>query len=93
MNPFPISLSLVLMLVSGGAEARIYRNPAVIREFRKIHPCPYAKSDCIADHVVPLCAGGADAVSNLQWQHKAESLLKDREERRVCAEERKRLGR
>jgi len=32
------------------------------------------------DHVIPLCAGGADDPLNLQWQTIADAKAKDREE-------------
>lgn len=76
---------ILTLLLSHSAEGGVKRNPAVVREFRKLHPCPYAKTDCIADHVWPLCAGGKDAVSNLQWETRDESYRKDVWERRLCA--------
>jgi hypothetical protein len=36
------------------------------------------------DHIIPLCAGGADAPSNMQWQTTAEAKAKDREEMKTC---------
>jgi len=39
----------------------------------------------VVDHVVPLCAGGADAPSNMQWQTIGEARIKDRQERATCA--------
>jgi len=36
------------------------------------------------DHIVPLCAGGADSPSNMQWQTVEEAKIKDREERAQC---------
>jgi hypothetical protein len=38
----------------------------------------------VRDHIVPLCAGGADAPSNMQWQTTAEAKAKDREEVKAC---------
>ena len=32
----------------------------------------------VADHVIPLRRGGADAVENMQWQSKEEAKTKDR---------------
>jgi hypothetical protein len=63
--------------------------------FMKMHPCPangYTRGKCpgyIMDHIKPLCAGGADRWSNMQWQIVAEAEVKDREERRTCASVRK----
>jgi hypothetical protein len=39
----------------------------------------------IKDHIVPLCAGGANAPANLQWQTREAAKAKDRTERRWCA--------
>lgn len=77
-------LLILLLTLPSSAEAGTKRNPAVAREFKKLHPCPYATGDCIVDHIVPLCAGGPDAVSNLQWQHKQESVAKDKLEWAEC---------
>jgi hypothetical protein len=44
----------------------------------------------VVDHIVPLCAGGADAPQNMQWQSAAEAKAKDKLERSQCAELRKR---
>jgi hypothetical protein len=40
----------------------------------------------VIDHIEPLCAGGPDAIENLQWQTRADSLVKDKAERRQCRE-------
>jgi hypothetical protein len=34
----------------------------------------------VVDHIVPLMRGGADALSNMQWQNSAEAKAKDRVE-------------
>ena len=39
----------------------------------------------VVDHVKPLCAGGADAPANMQWQTVQDGKAKDRDERRLCA--------
>jgi hypothetical protein len=38
----------------------------------------------VIDHIEPLCAGGPDTPTNMQWQTVAEAKVKDREERRMC---------
>lgn len=66
------------------------RDRAQRAEFVREHPCPATgktRGACpgwVVDHVVPLCAGGADAPGNMQWQERAASKLKDREEWRTC---------
>jgi hypothetical protein len=66
------------------------RHPAVTREFQRLHPCPStgrAAGACrgyVKDHIIPLCAGGADSVENMQWQTTTEAKLKDRAERKMC---------
>lgn len=59
-------------------------------EFVRTHPCPATsktRSPCpgyVIDHITPLCAGGADHPSNMQWQTVAEAKIKDRAERAQC---------
>lgn len=81
-------LLTVLLLLSGTAAQA--RDRQVALDFQRTHPCPstgQSYGSCpgyIRDHVWPLCAGGADAVGNLQWQTIAEAKIKDRWERRLC---------
>jgi hypothetical protein len=55
------------------ASGTIVRSAAVVRAFRKAHPCPVTgKTDGACpkwaiNHVIPLKSCGCDAVSNLQW--------------------------
>lgn len=69
-----------LILVST-AEARDRKVPV---EFQRLHPCPStgkrtgACPGYVRDHVVPLCRGGSDSVSNMQWQTAAEAKAKDK---------------
>ena len=59
--------------------------------FAKAHPCPSTMKpiqSCpgyVIDHVKPLCDGGLDKATNMQWQTLAASYKKDAIERRVCA--------
>lgn len=61
-----------------------------MREFRRTMVCPATGviapicKGYVIDHIVPLCAGGADALSNLQWQERRASYRKDADERRLC---------
>lgn len=76
----------VAMFGSADAEAR---DPAVVREFQRTHVCPSTgrSGKCpghVVDHIVPLACGGADAVSNMQYQTIAEGKAKDKVERKGC---------
>lgn len=59
-------------------------------EFQRHHPCPDTgkpRGPCpgyVADHIRPLCAGGADHPINMQWQTTAEAKAKDRVEVKLC---------
>jgi hypothetical protein len=69
------------------AEKRSYAAKA---EFKRLHPCPangQKRGPClgyILDHIVPLCAGGPDSSSNMQWQTVSDAKAKDRDERMMC---------
>lgn len=81
------ALILVIALLTMSAEAR---ERGVIREFRKLNPCPstgLTTGPCpthVVDHKCPLCMGCPDHVNNLAWQEKRESYKKDVDERRLC---------
>ena len=77
------------------------RDPNVTREFQMQHPCPstgltYGRCPgYIKDHIQPLCAGGADATWNMQWQTAEDSYRKDQQELELCRQMRyreKRFG-
>lgn len=71
------------------------RSAAARYQFRKIHPCPATQSrqgacpGYVMDHVVPLCAGGADHPDNMQWQPVEAAKRKDSDERKACWGKRK----
>ena len=81
---------LVLALVSQFALGKTHRDPAQRAAFMQQHPCPSTgktKGRCpgyVVDHITPLCAGGADRPSNMQWQTKEDAKNKDRLEREQC---------
>lgn len=66
------------------------RDASARAQFQRENPCPAngrkagACHGYVIDHIKPLCAGGADDPSNMQWQTVADAKVKDREERRMC---------
>jgi hypothetical protein len=85
------ALAFFALLIAGPACAKTPRNGYAREAFRSTHPCPATgetRGPCagyVIDHIEPLCAGGADAPENMQWQAADEALLKDDFEREVCA--------
>lgn len=88
-----IALSLLIFLdlwLPLPSDAKLARSSAAKAEFKRENPCPAnaaRRGSCpgyIIDHVIPLCAGGPDATSNMQWQTVADAKAKDRIERREC---------
>ncbi len=60
------------------------RSSYQVRLFKKITGYPHGRKGYVVDHIVPLCAGGADKPSNMQWQTIAESKIKDIDEVQYC---------
>jgi len=87
----PVLLSLALS--AHGAQSQ--RSKKAIAEFKRENPCPAngkKRSKCpgyMIDHIEPLCAGGADSASNMQWQTIEAAKEKDRDEKRHCAAKKK----
>jgi hypothetical protein len=85
-----IILALIVAMQVMPADARIVRSAAAKAAFAKLHPCPATHKPIphcpgyVIDHVKPLCAGGADKPSNMQWQTIAVGTKKDAIERRTC---------
>ena len=83
-------LAIALLLLATPALACLHSSKART-EFKRAMPCPangHKTGACpgwIVDHVVPLCAGGADKPANMQWQTVADAKLKDKIERKQCA--------
>jgi len=46
---------------------------------------PRGRPGYVVDHIVPLCAGGADAPTNMQWQTVEAAKMKDGQERAQCS--------
>lgn len=60
------------------------RSHNTVLKFYKMTGYPHGRAGYVADHVVPLCAGGPDLPSNMQWESREDSLKKDAWERRLC---------
>lgn len=78
-------VALCLLLVSLSGFAAPPRNMAARHAFRKATGYPHGRPGFVVDHKLPLCAGGADAVANMQWQAVAAAKVKDIEEKQLCA--------
>lgn len=93
------SLLSALLLFTGTADAKNYRSSAVRDAFKWNRPCPSLEARirpgtaggrrgaCPGyeiDHIVPLCAGGADSVWNLQWLSIELHRIKTRDDVRAC---------
>ena len=81
---------IAVAALSTGAEAGFARSKKVLREFVNQQACPSTgqhRLPCpgwVIDHVWPLCAGGLDAVENLQWQTREAAKEKDKWELKEC---------
>lgn len=79
-----------LLIYAAFAHADEPRDPAQVRAFRKTHPCPATGKtigECkgwVVDHKYPLCAGGKDEPSNMEWELYGPSLAKDTIEKELC---------
>jgi len=67
------------------SRSRIPRSREAKDQFLRRSGYPRGRPGYVVDHVVPLCAGGADASSNMQWQTVEEAKVKDRQERAQCS--------
>lgn len=80
---------LALLLVCAAIDAAP-RSRAMRAEFQRTNPCPAngnTRGPCPgwqADHILPLCAGGADRADQLQWLTVAEHAAKTRSDVAFC---------
>ena len=85
-----VSIVAGLLALPTAADAKAQRSHSAAAEFQRHHPCPSTGKThgrCpgfIKDHITPLCAGGVDRPSNMQWQTIEEAKIKDRLERHQC---------
>ena len=67
------------------SRGRIRRSREARDRFMRGTGYPSGRPGYVVDHIVPLCAGGADAPSNMQWQTVEQAKIKDRQERAQCS--------
>ena len=85
-----VVVSYILILLPVDSYAKTHRSYAVKAEFKRLNPCPAngnRRGPCPnyqVDHVTPLCAGGLDAVENLQWLTVEEHKAKTKREAGMC---------
>lgn len=76
------TMAALAFLSASCVEAKIPRSTTMVAQFKRANPCPLtgaARGTCRGwevDHVVPLCAGGPDTPSNMQWLTRHEHLQK-----------------
>ena len=79
-----------LLLLAFKGEAATNRSSWQVTLFKRSQPCPVTGKPAgrcpgyVVDHVIPLCAGGVDKPSNMQWQTVEAGKIKDRAERLTC---------
>ena len=84
------ALALAVAALLSVSVFAVERSRQARADFHHTHPCPSTgrtSGACpghVVDHVVPLCAGGADAPANMQWQTVADGKAKDHTERAQC---------
>lgn len=79
-------LLLVVCLLSVTLDAQpAHRSRSVIQAFKVATGYPHGRPWYVIDHIIPLCAGGVDALTNLQWQERQASYRKDVYEQQLCA--------
>lgn len=80
-----MTILLFLLSLLSVDTPRIHRSRPLLESFKQITGYPTGRPGYVIDHVIPLCAGGVDALTNLQWQEKHASYRKDVYERALCA--------
>lgn len=90
------ALLLAGLLGFGTMAEATERDRAQRSAFQKKNPCPAngrKSGPCggyQVDHIKPLCAGGADRPSNMQWLTVAEHKKKTRKDMQTCGPRRSR---
>lgn len=71
----------ILLVMAPLADAGPRRPSAAVTEFRHANPCPAtgrtegACAGHVIGHIVPTCAGGADAAANMRWRPVADARV------------------
>jgi hypothetical protein len=87
LSVFVLAAAIILTIPALASERRSH---AITAEFQREHPCPSTGKTVgtcpgfVKDHTIPLCAGGADSATNMQWQTIEDAKAKDRWEREWC---------
>jgi len=88
-----LGLIVVLgMLCCAQVEATEAQNRKQRSLFMQSHPCPangHIRGKCpgyVIVHATPLCAGGADRWSNMQWRTPEEAKRLEGDEQKQCEE-------
>jgi len=78
--PFPETL--LACRVRHAKTGELIRSSQAIREFKRCTGYPKGRPGYVIDHIFPLACGGCDDPSNMIWQTRANSRLKDKWERK-----------
>lgn len=78
-------LLVAIFLVNTVLAQEELRDPRVVVRFQRLTGHVGGWKDHVVDHIIPLCAGGADKVWNMQWQTVEIAKQKDIIEKRECA--------
>lgn len=65
-------------------DGSIKRDWRAVRAFARQTHQRYPRPGYVVDHIIPLCACGADTPANMQWQTTAEGHAKDKLEISAC---------
>lgn len=88
-----IVAALAALVLCGAALAQsnsALRDPKQAAAFKRTHACPAtgkvqrACPGYVVDHIMPLCAGGADEPANMMWMSAADGKKKDAVEMKLC---------
>ena len=84
-------LGIAILGVSALPPEALARDRSQVYNFRGHNPCPAtgklrgACPEYEVDHLVPLCAGGADTPANMQWLAVADHRAKTKQDLKHCA--------